>query len=660
MKQNVDVWSLGCILSEAAVWVVRGKFGLSEYRRRRGIETARVQGFRDGDCFHDGLEVLNTVTETHKNLIEEIRSSDHVTGATVDMVTKEMLIISDFRSSAKNLGYRTKTILEAAETKLKRNGSYAGTGSVFGTDAPSPPRTPPEPPPGHGQPRSSNSHSRHLPSHIYAGRPASTSYYKNEAYNQRAADDFSGERAFWQAHYSDRPTRRQSTGPATHPDYTENQDQDQFRGSYSNGVFTDVVLSQESPSSRPWQESLGTHRKRHRTPPGLFSGASTRNSPDFFAQDQQETYNHNQRNSFTAPPEGVSRTSTATLIPNLHNDSRAGQHHPNIASGMQHPRLVSIGPLGTQPRRRPHFLSVTNAQQWKSDKKGHRSVRLPDDHLLADLNERDYVSQSCIHCSQYSPYCQVFLIDNSESMRPYRKEVLDLFGLLGYMVKEKDPDGIELHFTMSRNRKERARNTGQLLRNLETVQYFGTSNVRTQLGYILQEYYAKLKDQKPTRSLFKRMRSPRPVRRQNVYILTDGVWQPCCNPIPMIKTLVDNLEQNSMEREQFGIQFIRFGNDPHGIHRLNQLDSGLGLSMYAPSCLSIRGMVLTIVQGHCRYRTFERQRMEDASRRSQRLVRRRRCQRQPQRGGFPHCRYISEDKQFTPIRKAVYTHVVHL
>lgn len=179
-------------------------------------------------------------------------------------------------------------------------------------------------------------------------------------------------------------------------------------------------------------------------------------------------------------------------------------------------------------------------------------------------------------------------------MQPHRREVFEIFALLGYIVKEKDPDGIELHFTMLPDRRERARNTVKLLRNLETAKYFGTSNIRTPLAEILGDYRAKLKDQKPTRWSFL-TRKPRPVRRQNLYILTDGVWQPGCDLVPMIKKLVASLEENSMESEQFGIQFIRFGNDPDGIRRLDQLDSGLGLSMYAPWFLSILGMVLTMV-----------------------------------------------------------------
>ncbi|KAL9131378.1 MAG: hypothetical protein Q9175_006779 [Cornicularia normoerica] len=567
VKQGVDIWSLGCIFSEAAVWVVHGKDGLSEYRRRRGMETAQIPGFRDGNCFHDGERVLATVTENHRHLAHDIRACDHVTRATVRMVTKEMLIESDCRTPAKSLSYRTKGILHDAETKLRRPAaSYAVTGSVSETVTQSPPRTPPEPPPGHVQPRSSKSHSQRLPSYTYAGSVASTSYDENEAHHRKPGDDLFGTRASQQVYYSDRPIQRSSIGLVNHPSYPKYEGQDQFSGNHLNHAFSQVDLSQDNPSSPSWQEALGTQRRRRRTPSDSFSGANTRNGPDTFAQNLQKTYNDSQRNSCTAPPRGVSRSSTATVVQDLHNGSRAGQHRPNIASGTRPPRLESYNvppPVDTQPRRRPPFLSLNVAQQWKSDRKQHKPVKLPDHHLLAHLNERDHV----------------FLIDNSLSMKPHRREVCDLFGLLGYIVKPTDPDGIELQFTMSPERNNRARNTGHLLRNLETVPFLGISNIRTQLGEILQDYQTKLRDQKSKRTLLSRMRSPRPVRRQTVYLLTDGVWQPACDPTKMIKDLANSLEPNHMEREQFGIQFIRFGDDPVGINRLNQLDSGLGLSM---------------------------------------------------------------------------------
>lgn len=182
---------------------------------------------------------------------------------------------------------------------------------------------------------------------------------------------------------------------------------------------------------------------------------------------------------------------------------------------------------------------------------------------------------------------KVFLIDNSLSMKPHSGEVRDLFALLGYMVKSKDPDGIELHFTKSSERKDKAKNTGQLLRTLDTVSYFGKSNIRLQLGEILQDYHTKLRDQNLPRSMFDMVRPRRRARRQTVYIFTDGVWQPECDPSEMIEKLVKSLEQNHMEREQFGIQFIRFGNVLEGKNRLDRLDSGLGLSMYAPCTFGV-------------------------------------------------------------------------
>ena len=172
-------------------------------------------------------------------------------------------------------------------------------------------------------------------------------------------------------------------------------------------------------------------------------------------------------------------------------------------------------------------------------------------------------------------------------MEQHKGEVRDLFSLLGYMVKSKDPDGIELHFTKSSERKDKAKNTSQLLDTLATVPFKGKSNIRLQLGEILRDYHTKLRDQTPPRSLLKLVRPRRRVRRQTVYIFTDGVWQPECDPSEMIGKLVKSLEENHMEREQFGIQFIRFGNDPEGKTRLDKLDSGLGLSMYAPCTLGI-------------------------------------------------------------------------
>ena len=625
VRQDVDIWSLGCVFSEAAVWVVRGKDGLSEYRRRRGLKTVEIPDFRDGDCFHDGLQVLPIVTETHGTLAEDMRRCDHVTGATVDMVTKLVLVDQGCRPSARCFKHQTEAILHDAEKKLQTSAPTAGTGSAFGTGAHLRPRTPQEPPPGHVQRGSSNSHSQLSPSRTYAGNSVIASYGEDKTHRREPADDSFDKRAFQPPSHGDRTIRHQTEVLANDLSYDEHGDQGVFSLKGPNRALSENPLLQDSPSSPYQQTQLSRRQRQRQTPSDPLSGPNTRDCHDVFDQEQQETYNVNQRNSFTALQEGVSRCSNATSAQDLHNASR---HHSGISSGTRPLGLVStdlstfLPAIRTQIRPPPLFLSVTDAQQWKNDRKDKRSGRLSDQYLLADLKEKNPVSQPHIHSSEDLHHGQVFLIDNSNSMLQHSKKIHDLFGLLSYMIKKSNPGGIELHFTMC-TRRQRAKRTTPLLKTLEEVEYIGVSNIKKPLGDILLTYYEKLRDPRRGSSAFSSAflttRSSRPVQCQNVYIFTDGVWQPGCDPGQMIGTLVRNLEENSMQREQFGIQFIRFGNDPDGIGRLNHLDSGLGLSMYAPSP-SILGMVLTIVQGHCRYGAVGWQRLEDAFRRSQRLV----------------------------------------
>lgn len=400
VKQGVDIWSLGCVFSETAVWVVYGREGLSEYRRRRGMETAQIQGFRDGDCFHNGEQVLATVTEIHRTLTRDKRLCDHVTGATVEMVTKEMLIEPDSRTHAKSLSYRIKGILQEAEIKLGRSALYADSGS--GTVAQSPPRTPPEPPPHHIHSRSSKSHGQRLPPHTYDGSPASTSYNVNEAHHLEPVDYFSSNLPSQQTHHSDRSIQRTSTGTATLPRFPKYENPDQFPETHLNRGLSGLDLSQDSPSGPSWHEPPHTHRTRRWTPSDPFSGTDSRNSPDRSSRDTQEINNDSQRISLTAARGGPSRSSTSTLVQGSHNSTRAGQYRPNVAPGTRTPRLeayVSL-PEESQQRRRPPFLSFSEAQHWKGDRKQHKPVKLPDHDLLADLSGRDHVSQCCVQCSR--------------------------------------------------------------------------------------------------------------------------------------------------------------------------------------------------------------------------------------------------------------------
>ena len=389
VKQNVDIWSLGCVFSEAAVWLVLGKAHLAEYRRRRGEETKKIYGFRDGNCFHDGRQVLTFVTQTHKTLAAESRKSDHVTKRILNMVTDEMLVESKHRAAAHLLSNRTQSILTKAEVRFKNSALNAGTGSLFTSAVQSRPRTPLEPPPGHREPRSSNSYDHRSTSHVYASSPINTSYNQGEIHHQEHVDGYFGQKALQKSRYSDHSTR---------PQITDRVDQDQSSDTHLNRTLSDISLSQDSPNGLSWQEPPSPNSRRRRTPSDQVSAAIITNGSDISTQNRQETYNVSQRYAFTASPGEISRTSTATPMQDPYNGLRVNRHQTRFASGAPSARLVSTGlsnvhpSVGIKASQRPPVLSVADAERWKRDKKEHRPVKLPGDHLLADLDQRDHVS----------------------------------------------------------------------------------------------------------------------------------------------------------------------------------------------------------------------------------------------------------------------------
>jgi len=151
-------------------------------------------------------------------------------------------------------------------------------------------------------------------------------------------------------------------------------------------------------------------------------------------------------------------------------------------------------------------------------------------------------------------------------MRQHWPEVKKVFGILAYMVKTFDPDGLDLYFTQSPE-KHHHKHTKYLVNivdkrmdNLEK----GRSDISIRLDAILNAHIAQL-------------RRPLAIHHPlNVYILTDGIWTPSCNIVPAIDKTVNMMVELSL-RKQVGLQFISFGTDPEGLARMELVDNRLGL-----------------------------------------------------------------------------------
>lgn len=93
--QTIDSWSLGCVLSLAATWMVLGVQGVLQYTvlRIRALKRARKASPSEPDGpFHDGDDVLPEVRSWHNMLRSTKRITDHITSDVLNLVDSRMLI----------------------------------------------------------------------------------------------------------------------------------------------------------------------------------------------------------------------------------------------------------------------------------------------------------------------------------------------------------------------------------------------------------------------------------------------------------------------------------------------------------------------------------------------------------------------------------------
>lgn len=111
IMRSADIWSLGCVYSIAATWVVLGGEGVAKYTAYRinAFQEASSQSGSiriTGDFFHDSSKVLDAVIQWHRFLREHVRKSDSITGQVLDMIDEMMFVKWEDRCSAKEICQR--------------------------------------------------------------------------------------------------------------------------------------------------------------------------------------------------------------------------------------------------------------------------------------------------------------------------------------------------------------------------------------------------------------------------------------------------------------------------------------------------------------------------------------------------------------------------
>ena len=120
VSRGVDVWSLGCLYSEVATWICFGRSRVEQYRVQRQQEVAqKLNNPEDGDLFHDGEVVLNTVEESHTSIHDSHRIDDFITPRIVNEVIGEMLKDQRLRISAIQTYVKSEKAIRAAAKELQ-------------------------------------------------------------------------------------------------------------------------------------------------------------------------------------------------------------------------------------------------------------------------------------------------------------------------------------------------------------------------------------------------------------------------------------------------------------------------------------------------------------------------------------------------------------
>ncbi|KAK5720388.1 hypothetical protein LTR17_015025 [Elasticomyces elasticus] len=557
VPQGVDIWSLGCVWSEVAVWIVKGYSGLETYRRRRKAATDEL-GIDNPGCFHDGHAVLSCIREVHDaHRWEAMSDEDFLTGNVWQGLIENMLQSkASERPSPRELRQETSRRLLEAEARLPGSVRIT-TGSAdipqVTTCSHSRARTVPDVSDPEFMSEQKRRHtSASMNTSMLQGRSPLTMSPRQSLDRPNVAS-------------SSLPMRDRTFGFGRRPDTVE---EDEVA---SDDCGEGPSTPQRSPPSRV---------KYHTTSPAPINTSPEQSHVPLTRRGQSENFIEQRRRTV----QDSSQLYGDELVveefrgdPSYGTDSRKRKDSRfGDRSGFDLPSLSSTG--NDNSSRSIPVLEILAAFHWMSQKRrGDRYAYLPyGDQLKGLLRDRDHL----------------FLIDDSTSMYSCRSELCALFELLAYIVEDDDPDGVEVLCANS-GASLKEKDSSKLAKHVNNIQWNGRTRIEKRLEQILGSYEEKLRGNEKKRLEYEekrrkyeenvrahklklRARAPDPIDPTTpltVYILTDGVWEGGGEPEVPIMAMVQTLVELGLPREQVGVQFIVLGENKAGQEHMENVDN---------------------------------------------------------------------------------------
>ncbi|RFN55137.1 serine/threonine protein kinase [Fusarium flagelliforme] len=481
-----DIWSLGCVFSEALVWVSGGMAALENAAglRKREIEMNYHYMVEDfGDCFHNGKVALTCVFKSQQAAVDELEGFKNLSGSVSLLINKEMLVTAHERSPPRDLWHAFRTRYDDLFPTLGRSISLP-----------------------------TKSHRRLSPefassSHFVTSPRGSESNFHQEPHQRTA---------------SNQGKERQTIGGS----------------------------AQYHPHSSPVDGTLQSPY------PGAYvgSGASTRQNFPFLI---------NYGRAPGSPEPGHHIENSLNISTNGFRTSHT----------MASPDFPSIGlPNQDNYHQSPYQSPINNS--WDPDKLNPQKITTVKDAVYHRkfTSKREQLDGYESFCDRIGRRHFIFVIDDSQSMRGVKGEVLEVVETLAWLVRDIDISCPEIRFTSKPAKRYPPAMLHRSLYNVLSMDKIISPvrdwlnkdrneecNMRHALNQIFTD--ASLIDtKKPT----------------SVLVLTNGVWEGGADDHTLVEecitTVLKRMNDKGVSDTGFTFQFVSFGDDRDGLARMTYLD----------------------------------------------------------------------------------------
>jgi hypothetical protein len=479
-----DIWSLGCVFSEALVWVAGRIAAVDKAASDRRTEIQTYHSLQIdaslGDCFHNTQTALHCVLESQQAAVEALSGPTNLSGTVCTLVKQKMLVPSKDRPNPRSLWYEFNSKYEDLFPSLGRANS-----------APT------------------RSHSQTLSPKVAS--PVSTDRSPRGSFQ-----------------FGQPPHLRTASNPGT-----ERQ------------TIADSGHAQTDPSPLGLDTQV---RFGYGTPIQQISSTSRNHG------EVQEIPGFDK--SLTLSTNGFGASQAITDIP---SQIRSPGHRHSIYTN---PVNNAWDPHRLYPNRDQQAPSSLHETATVEDVIYHRTIKVKK-HRLPGYDQ---------FCRRMGRRHFIFVIDDSDSMRGLKSEVLRTVETLIWLVKDIDLTCPEIRFTSKPTKRfpqAIAAMAGRLYsmdKLASLLRHWASPNITNKecnMRYALDQIFSDtsiVDPKKPT----------------SVLIFTNGSWEG--GPIEArdvegcITNVIGKMRDKNISNTGFTFQFVSFGDDQDGLDRMTYLD----------------------------------------------------------------------------------------